>query len=68
MEELERLLCVAYFLKESLHWTRETETVKGFLTRVHQLGYTEITREDLLRVTEMFERFRKGTDQKITQK
>ncbi len=38
MEEIERLLCVAYFLRESLHWSPETETVKGFLTRVHQLG------------------------------
>ncbi len=59
MEEIERLLCVAYFLRESLHWSPETETVKGVLTRVHQLGYTEITREDMLRMSEMFERFRK---------
>ncbi len=64
MDEIERLLCVAYFLRESLHWSPETETVKGFLTRVHQLGYSEITREDLLRVSEMFEKFRVGPGSK----
>ncbi|SRR6266568_412448 len=51
-------------LQESLHWT--PEAVKGFLGRVHQLGYTEIAREDLVSVNEMFEKFREDPDYNIT--
>jgi len=57
MLELERLLCVSYYIGRSQGWPQNWERPEEFIKQLHRMGYSEVTVEDLKRVIEIQTKF-----------